>query len=306
MQNRPQAKPFLKWAGGKTQLLAELSSRLPDDIKKKRLIESYIEPFLGGGALFFYLRKHYEIRDAYLLDLNRELILTYKVVQEDPDSLISYLNELEEKYRSSDKEGRRKLFYQIRTLYNKQMKEINHNDYSLKWVERAGQLIFLNKTCYNGLFRQNKKGEFNVPHGRYKNPTICDVQNLREVSLALQGVKLIQADFLQAKSFVQRKSFVYFDPPYRPLSATSNFTGYAKEDFDDADQLRLANLFIDLDKAGASLMLSNSDPKNSDEIDNFFDELYGGFSIERVLANRNINRDGKGRGKVTELIIRNY
>lgn len=306
MQNRPQAKPFLKWAGGKTQLLAELSSRLPDDIKKKRLIESYIEPFLGGGAFFFYLRKHYEIRDAYLLDLNRELILTYKVVQEDPDSLISYLNELEEKYRSSDKEGRRKLFYQIRTLYNKQMKEINHNDYSLKWVERAGQLIFLNKTCYNGLFRQNKKGEFNVPHGRYKNPTICDVQNLREVSLALQGVKLIQADFLQAKSFVQRKSFVYFDPPYRPLSATSNFTSYAKEDFDDADQLRLANLFIDLDKAGASLMLSNSDPKNSDETDNFFDELYGGFSIERVLANRNINRDGKGRGKVTELIIRNY
>lgn len=306
MQNRPQAKPFLKWAGGKTQLLAELSSRLPDDIKEKRLIESYIEPFLGGGAFFFYLRKHYEIRDAYLLDLNRELILTYKVVQEDPDSLISYLNELEEKYRSSDKEGRRKLFYQIRTLYNKQMKEINHNDYSLKWVERAGQLIFLNKTCYNGLFRQNKKGEFNVPHGRYKNPTICDVQNLREVSLALQGVKLIQADFLQAKSFVQRKSFVYFDPPYRPLSATSNFTSYAKEDFDDADQLRLANLFIDLDKAGASLMLSNSDPKNSDEIDNFFDELYGGFSIERVLANRNINRDGKGRGKVTELIIRNY
>lgn len=306
MQNRPQAKPFLKWAGGKTQLLAELSSRLPDDIKEKRLIESYVEPFLGGGALFFYLRKHYEIRDAYLLDLNRELILTYKVVQEDPDSLISYLNELEEKYRSSDKEGRRKLFYQIRTLYNKQMKEINHNDYSLKWVERAGQLIFLNKTCYNGLFRQNKKGEFNVPHGRYKNPTICDVQNLREVSLALQGVKLIQADFLQAKSFVQRKSFVYFDPPYRPLSATSNFTSYAKEDFDDADQLRLANLFIDLDKAGASLMLSNSDPKNSDETDNFFDELYGGFSIERVLANRNINRDGKGRGKVTELIIRNY
>lgn len=306
MQNRPQAKPFLKWAGGKTQLLAELSSRLPDDIKKKRLIESYIEPFLGGGALFFYLRKHYEIRDAYLLDLNRELILTYKVVQEDPDSLISYLNELEEKYRSSDKEGRRKLFYQIRTLYNKQMKEINHNDYSLKWVERAGQLIFLNKTCYNGLFRQNKKGEFNVPHGRYKNPTICDVQNLREVSLALQGVKLIQADFLQAKSFVQRKSFVYFDPPYRPLSATSNFTGYAKEDFDDADQIRLANFFSDLDKAGASLMLSNSDPKNSDETDNFFDELYGGFSIERVLANRNINRDGKGRGKVTELIIRNY
>ena len=306
MQNRPQAKPFLKWAGGKTQLLAELSSRLPDDIKKKRLIESYIEPFLGGGAFFFYLRKHYEIRDAYLLDLNRELILTYKVVQEDPDSLISYLNELEEKYRSSDKEGRRKLFYQIRTLYNKQMKEINHNDYSLKWVERAGQLIFLNKTCYNGLFRQNKKGEFNVPHGRYKNPTICDVQNLREVSLALQGVKLIQADFLQAKSFVQRKSFVYFDPPYRPLSATSNFTGYAKEDFDDADQIRLANFFSDLDKAGASLMLSNSDPKNSDETDNFFDELYGGFSIERVLANRNINRDGKGRGKVTELIIRNY
>ena len=306
MQNRPQAKPFLKWAGGKTQLLAELSSRLPDDIKEKGLIKSYIEPFLGGGAFFFYLRKHYEIRDAYLLDLNRELILTYKVVQEDPDSLISYLNELEEKYRSSDKEGRRKLFYQIRTLYNKQMKEINHNDYSLRWVERAGQLIFLNKTCYNGLFRQNKKGEFNVPHGRYKNPTICDVQNLREVSLALQGVKLIQADFLQAKSFVQRKSFVYFDPPYRPLSATSNFTSYAKEDFDDADQLRLANLFIDLDKAGASLMLSNSDPKNSDEIDNFFDELYGGFSIERVLANRNINRDGKGRGKVTELIIRNY
>lgn len=287
-------------------MLEQLSVRLPEEIRKSGVISSYIEPFVGGGAFFFYLRSNFKIKKAYLLDINRELILAYKVIQLKPEELITRLRQLENSYLVLLPEARKEFFYNIRSLYNEQMYRIDYDNFSNAWIERAAYMIFLNKTCFNGLFRQNRKGEFNVPHGRYRNPTICDAQNIRRVSAALAGVKLIRGDFELANAYVSSDSFVYFDPPYRPLSATSNFTGYAKEDFNDDDQIRLARFFSQLHGKGARLMLSNSDPKASNPDDDFFDGLYKDFFIDRVFAKRSINCNGTGRGKITELIIRNY
>ncbi|NJN44832.1 MAG: Dam family site-specific DNA-(adenine-N6)-methyltransferase, partial [Anaerolineae bacterium] len=173
-------------------------------------------------------------------------------------------------------------------------------------VKRTAQLIFLNKTCYNGLFRVNSKGEFNVPHGSYKNPTICDVENLNAVAEILQRTTILCGDFEISQKFIHSKSFVYFDPPYRPLNKTSNFTAYDVKPFDDMEQERLANFYRLLDKTGAKLMLSNSDPHNQDKKDDFFDHLYDGFKIHRVKASRMINSKSEGRGQITELLITNY
>jgi len=301
-----EARPFLKWAGGKTQLLDAIDERLPDDIKQSGRIDQYVEPFVGGGAVFFHLYGHYEINQTYLLDINRELIVGYRVIQQDLEKLVSQLNELESSFLDKSQEDRKAEFYQIRDTYNAQMTEFDYQHYSEEWVDRATYLIFLNKTCYNGLFRQNKKGEFNVPYGQYVNPTICDVENLRAVHQALQQTEVLCADFTNAGDYIDANTFVYFDPPYRPLNATSNFTGYFKEDFNDADQQKLGQFFREMDDRGAYLLLSNSDPQNEDLEDTFFDKLYQGYHIERVSAKRFINCDGEKRGAINELIIRNY
>lgn len=306
MDKRLLAKPFLKWAGGKTQLLEELASRLPQQIKETGRIASYVEPFVGGGAFFFYLRNMYTIEEAHLIDINRDLIVAYKVVQQEPEELIERLQQIESTYLPMDSQGRKEYYYKIRQLYNGQKENFPYERYSKNWLERASYLIFLNKTCYNGLFRQNQKGEFNVPHGSYKNPKICDPSNLLAVSQALEGVQLICGDFLQSRPFVRPQSLVYFDPPYRPLTSTANFTSYTKVDFDDQDQIRLARYFAELNAMGAFIMLSNSDPKVSDPNDRFFDDLYQEFVIERVLARRSINSDSRARGEITEILVRNY
>lgn len=300
------AKPFLKWAGGKTQLLEDLALRLPEQIRKSGIISTYIEPFVGGGAFFFYLRGMYKLKDVYLMDINKELILGYRVVQQEPKALIYNLRQLESKYLRLDTSARRDFYYQIRQRYNQQMPAFNYESFGLNWILRASYLLFLNRTCFNGLFRQNKKGEFNVPPGRYKNPTICDATNILKVSKALAGVNLICADFLDSEAYIQAESLVYFDPPYRPLTETAKFTSYAKEEFTDEDQIRLGEYFRKLNGKGAFLILSNSDPKVNNPHDDFFDHLYCDFRIERVFARRNINRDGCKRGEITELIIRNY
>lgn len=306
MDKRIQARPFLKWAGGKTQLLAELTARLPQQIKESGVIKTYVEPFVGGGAFFFHLHNEYNIENAYLIDINRELMVGYQVVKQTPEALITQLGQLETDFLALVGEERSRFYYRIRELYNRQMEQFDYQSFNQEWIVRASFLIFLNKTCYNGLFRQNQKGEFNVPCGCYKNPTICDADNIRAVSRALQRVSLICADFLSSSSYIDRHTFVYFDPPYRPLTRTASFTSYSKDSFTDADQIRLAEYFRELNARGALLLLSNSDPKVSNPDDNFFDELYHGFNIERVLAKRNINSDGSGRGEITELIIRNY
>ncbi|KHO61022.1 modification methylase [Thermoanaerobacter sp. YS13] len=300
------AKPFLKWAGGKTQLLDELYKRLPSSLIQSGEIERYVEPFVGGGAFFFFLKRNFKIKESFLIDINKELIIGYKVIQNNVNELIHELSSMEEKYLKLSEEQRKDFYYNIRDEYNRQKDNFDYVNYNLDWVKRAAYLIFLNKTCFNGLYRLNKKGEFNVPFGKYKNPTICDADNLIEVSKALENTEIICADFEESKKYIHKNTLVYLDPPYRPLNNTSNFTSYNEDGFDDDDQRRLAQFFKEMDKRGAYLILSNSDPKNEDVDDNFFDELYAGFIIERVKAKRYINSNGDKRGDINELIIRNY
>ena len=300
------ARPFLKWVGGKTQLLNELEARLPESIKSNKVINCYIEPFVGGGALFFYLRNKYQINEAYLIDNNQDLILAYKVIQNQANSVIEELSRLQNKYLKLDDVKRAEYYYSIREQYNKQKYEIDYSKTSDIWIKRASFVVFLNKTCFNGLFRQNGNGGFNVPHGRYKNPKICDSGNIKEVSRALKGVRIICADFDQCRKYAKPDALIYFDPPYRPLNATSKFTGYTKKGFCDNEQMRLANLYKEFSQKAVYVLLSNSDPMNENEKDSFFDDIYCDFNIQRVLANRMINCNGDKRGQIKELLIANY
>lgn len=304
--NTSNAKPFLKWAGGKNQLLPEFNERLPSHIRENRVIERYVEPFVGGGAMFFFLKNHYNIQEAILLDINMELVMAYQVVKEDLDELTEMLEDIEEKHLKMDEIDRKKNYYRIRDIYNSEIENFDYEKYNLSWIERTSQLIFMNKTCYNGLFRQNRKGEFNVPFGRYKKPKICDKYNLKLVNKALKDTEILLSDFQHSERYIKDGTFVYLDPPYKPISKTSNFTTYSKDGFNDVDQITLASYFRLMDKRGAYLMLSNSDPKNIDLDDDFFDKLYNNYIIERVPAKRNINRNAKDRGILNELIIRNY
>ena len=301
----PQARPFLKWAGGKTQLLKQFSKRLPPEMKNGE-ITNYVEPFVGGGAVFFYLGQRFSFNHSSIFDANEELILTYRVIKKSTKKLIHELESLESAYISKGNEDRERLFYDVRDSFNKIKPEINFHTYDPGWVTRAAQSIFLNRTCFNGLFRMNRKGEFNVPFGRYKNPQILNKDNLNDVADLLKTTTIILGDFTRCKKFVDTMSFVYLDPPYRPLNDTSSFTSYAKDGFSDTDQRRLAVFFKELDKKGAKIMLSNSDPKNEKPDDSFFDELYADYTIERVPAKRSINCNGARRGNINELIITNY
>ena len=301
----PVARPFLKWAGGKTQILRQLSQRLPPEMKNGE-ITNYVEPFIGGGAVFFSLAQKFPFTTKYIFDLNEELILVYSVIKKSTNKLIYELNFLESEYILGSNEDRERLFYSVRDLFNQKKQEINFQKYDPEWVTRAAYCIFLNRTCYNGLFRMNKKGEFNVPFGRYKNPQILNKNNLRDVAGVLKATDIILGDFTRCKKYVDNKSFVYLDPPYRPLSDTSSFTAYSKDGFSDKDQERLAGLFNELDKKGAKIMLSNSDPRNENPHDSFFEELYSDYTIERVPARRIINCNGSHRGEINELIITNY
>ena len=269
-------------------------------------ITNYVEPFVGGGAVFFYLGQRFSFDHSSIFDANEELILTYRVIKKSTKKLIHELELLESAYISKSNEDRERLFYHVRDSFNKKKPEINFQKYDAEWVPRAAQSIFLNRTCFNGLFRMNRKGEFNVPFGRYKNPQILNKDNLNDVAALLKTTSIILGDFTRCKKFVDNTSFVYLDPPYRPLNDTSSFTSYAKDGFSDTDQCRLAGFFKELDKKGAKIMLSNSDPRNENPDDSFFDELYAEYTIERVPAKRSINCNGALRGEINELIITNY
>ncbi len=298
------AKPFLKWAGGKNQLLEQFSDLYPKRLKEHK-IKKYVEPFVGGGAVFFELSYLYDFEIVVLNDINDELILTYKVIKTNVEDLIDYLDEIRSKYLELENlEDKSKFYYKVRDEFNQEKKIIDYEMQSSNWVRHAANLIFLNKTCFNGLYRLNRKGEFNVPFNKSKSPSIYDEDNLRQVSKALKNATLLKGDFEIVTDYVDENTFVYIDPPYRPLNATSNFTDYSKEPFNDDSQIRLANWFRKLSKKGAAVMLSNSDPKNVDENDNFFDNLYSEFNITRVQAARAINSKATGRGKITELVVR--
>ena len=294
-----EAKPFLKWAGGKGQLLSQLSEHLPERISKEPF--TYIEPFVGGGAMLFYMLQHFNnIRKTVINDVNEDLILTYRIIKDDVETLIANLDKIEKKYLAiTDQDKRSQLFYEVREKYNQHIGDS---------IERASQLLFLNKTCFNGLFRVNKKGYFNVPFGKYANPTICNAKQLRADSQLLQSaqVEICLGDYAQTLEHIEGLTFVYLDPPYRPLDATSSFTAYAKGDFNDDDQRALAAFCHQLSEKECLWMESNADCSAKNPEDTFFEDLYKEYRIERVYASRFINANPEKRGKLTELVIRNY
>ena len=271
---KPAPYPIVKWAGGKSQLLNVFDGMLPDRFNR------YFEPFVGGGAMFFHLYGRPQRLPAVLSDLNAELINAYESVRDDVESVIKLLKE----HRNE-----REYFYHVRSLDTTRLTK----------AERAARIIYLNKTCFNGLYRVNSHGQFNVPFGSYKNPRTCDETNLRAASQALKSVQLSSDHFKTTLKTARRGDFVYLDPPYQPLSATANFTSYTSRCFTEKDQEQLAEVVAQLDRRGCFVMLSNSD-------NSLIRDLYKQFRIETVYATRAINCKAGGRGRITELVVLNY
>ena len=293
-----KAKPFIKWVGGKSQLIDQLDALLPADFGNWKNV-TYIEPFVGGGAMLFYMLQRYpNIQHAVINDINPDLTTCYRTVRDTPELLIKSLMDIETAYLAIEsEEGRKDFFLAARDRYNEK---------NLNPVENTTYFFFLNRTCYNGLYRVNKKGLFNVPFGKYANPQICDPLTIRKDSELLQRVEIMTGDFEVTFDRAKGNTLFYFDPPYRPLSDTSSFNDYAKDAFNDSAQIRLKAFCDRVNEAGFRFMLSNSDCKGKNENDNFFDVLYGSYHIERVWASRSINSNPNKRGKLTELVIRNF
>ncbi|QLE57390.1 Dam family site-specific DNA-(adenine-N6)-methyltransferase [Nostoc sp. TCL26-01] len=298
-------KPFLKWAGGKNQLIEQMNNFFPHQLLDGS-IKKYVEPFIGGGAVFFYIASQYQIPELFISDINEELVIAYKTIQHNVNDLIGLLSEIEKEFLLLDDIARNKYFYNIRTHFNQRKKSIDLQNYNSEWLERTAQLIFLNKACFNGLFRVNSQGNFNVPVGKYKNPGICDPINLKSVAQILQKTHIYHGDFSHCEHLVDKHTFVYFDPPYRPISNTSSFNSYSQKSFNDVEQLRLRDFFKKLDAKEALLLLSNSDPKNENINDTFFEVAYASYRIEKVKAKRNINSNALKRSSISELLIMNY
>lgn len=297
-KNMNKAKPFIKWVGGKTQLLSQLSALLPSDFQNTR-DATYIEPFVGGGAMLFYMLQRFKnIKKAIINDVNEDLVTCYTTVRDNPVELIESLEQIQNVYYSlSDDEYRKEFFLAMREKYNTKQ---------LDPIENTTLFFFLNRTCFNGLYRVNKNGLFNVPFGKYKNPQIYNKETILADSELLKRVQIFNLDFEDTLEYATKNTLFYFDPPYRPLSDTSSFTDYTKESFNDNAQVRLKEFCDKIHKAGYKFMLSNSDCKGKNEKDNFFDVLYEGYYIDRVLASRSINSNPSKRGKLTEILVRNY
>ena len=298
MKTNSKAKPFIKWVGGKGQLIEQLDAQLPANFENWNDV-TYIEPFVGGGAMLFYMLQQYpNIRRAVINDVNSDLTTCYRTVRDMPEQLITSLMEIQNAYNELEsEEGRKEFFLAVRDRYNEK---------NLEPLENTTKFFFLNRTCFNGLYRVNKRGLFNVPFGKYTNPQICDPATIRKDSELLQHVEILTGDFEETFNYAQGNTLFYFDPPYRPLSDTSSFNDYAKEAFNDDAQIRLKEYCDRIHDAGFHFMLSNSDCKGKNEEDNFFDVLYGAYHIERVWASRSINSNPNKRGKLTEILVHNY
>jgi DNA adenine methylase len=293
-------KPFLKWVGGKTQLIKEIDQLITEEFSNNQNF-TYIEPFIGGGAILFHiLTKFTPINHCIINDINPNLTNAYQVIKNNYQELINLLVEIEKYYYSLPSlEAQKEFFLEKRTKFN-----LINQEFSI--VEKTALLIFLNKTCFNGLYRVNKKGQFNVPFGKYKNPKICDQINLISVHHYLQNVTILQGDFAQTLNYGKTPTIFYLDPPYKPINSTSAFTSYAQNKFIDEDQIRL-KLFCDqINDQGHYFILSNSDIKNFNQENNFFDDLYQQYKIKRVKARRSINSKGDQRGEIFELLITNF
>jgi DNA adenine methylase len=291
-------KPFLKWAGGKGQLLGAIREKYPVGLGAD--VTKYAEPFVGGGAVLFDVLNSHDIAEVYISDINRELILTYTTIRDNADELITSLRDLERAYLPADDDKRKTMYYAKRERFNALNSERS------KSVELAALFIFLNKTCFNGLYRVNAKGAFNVPQGRYKKPTICDADNLLAVSDKLQGVTIVCGDYALARDFIDENTFAYFDPPYRPLTATANFTAYSQNGFGDAEQTELAHFIDEMTERGAWVVATLSDKRFAESSDSFFTELYKKYHIEITSAFKSINCKGKRRSTgYAEFVINN-
>lgn len=296
-----RARPFVKWVGGKGQLLPQLKTALPSELYRNEF--TYIEPFVGGGAMLFFMLQNFpNIQRVVINDINEKLIEAYRSIKKHPETLIGLLKRLEKDYSCiPTEEGRKECYLAMRKAFNEE---------PLNGIEKSALLIFLNRTCYNGLYRENSKGKFNVPFGRYANPTICNEELIHADSALLNqfDVQITQGDFKETFSTIDEQglNFFYFDPPYRPLSATSSFNTYVKEAFNDDSQKRLADFCRQLSERNNCLwMLSNSDRSSQDPEESFFENLYKGFDIQRVYAVRSVNSIGSKRGRLSELLIRN-
>ncbi|MBQ1546122.1 MAG: DNA adenine methylase [Clostridia bacterium] len=286
-------KPFIKWAGGKSQLLDTIRKKYPEKI------ERYCEPFVGGGAVLLDVLVNYQPKEVLINDINPELINTYTQIRNNPEKVIELLSEMQSEFWQLESEDRKIYYYFQRKKFNELIKLAAETE------EKAALFVFMNKTCFNGLYRVNGKGLYNVPIGSYKKPPICDAENIRLISGLLQGVNIQCGDYSECYDFIDSSTFVYIDPPYRPLSVTSSFTSYAKTEFGDEQQIQLGHFTEKISKKGAKIVASNSDPKNADEDDNFFDDIYKMFFIDRVAAARIINSNSKRRGMINELLIYN-
>ena len=291
-----QLNPFIKWAGGKGQLLPQIRRMYPQGLGNT--ITKYAEPFVGGGAVLFDIISSYRLDQIYIGDINRNLINTYNTIKNNHQELIEILSYIEAQYVSLDSERQSEFYYHKRNEYNNM---INQYD-----TYKAALFIFLNKTCFNGLYRVNKNNIFNVPAGKYKNPKIYTLENISAIAKALAHIDIIAGSYTNVYNFADEKTFIYFDPPYRPLTSTSSFTSYAENSFDDKEQILLAEFIEKIEKKGAYILLSNSDPHNIDSNDMFFDNLYHTKKINRIYAPRMINSKGNNRGHISELLISNY
>ena len=290
------AKPFVKWVGGKTQLLHDIQKSLPRNLSQWNNA-TYIEPFVGGGAVLFWILQEYpNITKAIINDINAELICTYRVIKLKVEELITELNKLQADYLPLDANERKEYYLSQRERFNT---NINSD------IETAALFIFLNRTCFNGLYRVNSKGKFNVPHGKYTNPKICDEETLRADSNILQKVEILCGDYTQTGVYAGDNVLYYFDPPYRPITETSSFTSYSRDGFDDAEQMRLRDFCEEIAQKKSLFVASNSDPQNVNNDDVFFDHLYKMFHIKRVSAARMINSKGNARGAISEIMISN-
>lgn len=291
------AKPFLKWAGGKTQLIQQIKDRLPDYIVADRF--TYIEPFVGSGAVLFWMLNEFpNLEKAIINDINSDLTDSYITIKNNVEELINILGNWEFEYHniSSIEESKKEYYYEKRELFNLRISD---------QTTQSALFIFLNRTCFNGLYRVNKSNKFNVPIGSYKTPQICNETNLKAVSKVLQKVEILNGDYTETLQYAKENTLFYFDPPYKPLSETSSFNSYAKDDFNDAEQIRLKEFCELLDNNNHNWLLSNSDVRGKNPDDNFFDDLYADYNIHRVNARRSINANPSKRGKLTELLITN-
>ncbi len=288
-----KAKPFIKWVGGKGQLIEQLEAMLPADFDNWENV-TYIEPFVGGGAMLFYmLQTHPNIKSAIINDINEDLTTCYMMVKQSPDALVESLKQIQKEYYSLQNEDARKQFFLL-------MRD-EFNTKQLNSIDNTTLFFFLNRTCFNGLYRVNKAGLFNVPFGRYETPTICDPNTIYADSELLQNVEILTGDYQQTLAYANDNTLFYFDPPYRPLNNTSSFNDYAKEAFNDFAQRRLKEFCDRVEASGYKFMLSNSDCS-----DMFFDDLYAQYIIERVWASRSVNANPQKRGKLTEILVHNY